>query len=182
MIEQLGYGTNAKVIGQFRSRVWLERQKASGTSITDLPVQASWDASRGQRGASGLLSVFLGGAAGLAAAAGSPDACMRGFLPDLDTIFPGTAAEYYDGSALRMHWPSMPFARGSYACYRPGQAAWSGRVGERVGHLHFCGEHTSATFQGYIEGAAESGERAAQELLSDLRLAAPPRRASHVRT
>ena len=182
MIKELGYGTNAKLVGQFRSRVWLEQQQASGTSITDLPVQATWDSSRGQRGTNGLLSVFLGGAAGLAAAAGSPDACMRGFLPHLDTIFPGTAAEYCEGSALRMHWPSMQFARGSYACYQPGQAAWSGRVGERVGHLHFCGEHTSAAFQGYMEGAAESGERAAQELLSDLHLAAPPRRASHARS
>jgi hypothetical protein len=34
----------------------------------------------------------------------------------------------------------------------------------RRGRLHFCGEHTSGTSQGYMEGAAESGERSAAEV------------------
>jgi monoamine oxidase len=34
--------------------------------------------------------------------------------------------------------------------------------------VHFCGEHTSENFQGYMEGAAESGERVASEILADL--------------
>jgi monoamine oxidase len=65
-----------------------------------------------------------------------------------------------------MYWPTAPFALGSYACYLPGQAVWSGTESEAVGQLHFCGEHTSENFQGYMEGAAESGERAAAEVLA----------------
>jgi monoamine oxidase len=42
-----------------------------------------------------------------------------------------------------------------------------------VGNLHFAGEHTSLDFQGYMEGGAESGARAAREILVDLGLAAP---------
>jgi len=68
-----------------------------------------------------------------------------------------------------MYWPTAPFALGSYACYLPGQAGWSGTEGEPVGRLHFCGEHTSEDFQGYMEGAAESGERAAGEVLATVR-------------
>jgi monoamine oxidase len=133
-----------------------------------LAPQSTWDASRGQPGDAGVLTLFLGGHAGVAVGEGSAEERMRACLPDLDAIFPGSAAAYSEASALRMHWPSMPFTRGSYSCYRPGQAAWSGHEGERVGHVHFCGEHTSEHFQGYMEGAAESGERVASEILADL--------------
>jgi len=63
-----------------------------------------------------------------------------------------------------MHWPSVEHTRGSYACYLPGQASFSGLEGARAGNLHFCGEHTSVDFQGYMNGGAETGERVAAEL------------------
>ena len=85
-------------------------------------------------------------------------------LPWLNTVFPGTQAAYMANSAVRQHWPTMPFALGSYACYRPGQAAFSGSEGEAEGRLHFCGEHTSVDFQGYMEGAVETGLRAGDEV------------------
>jgi monoamine oxidase len=36
------------------------------------------------------------------------------------------------------------------------------------GNAHFCGEHTSIDFQGYLNGAVETGERAAEEVIADL--------------
>ncbi len=33
----------------------------------------------------------------------------------------------------------------------------AGSEGQRSGNLHFCGEHTSTRFQGYMEGAAATG-------------------------
>ena len=45
-----------------------------------------------------------------------------------------------------------------YTCYRPGQWSFWPLEGEREGSLHFCGEHTSPDFQGWMEGAAETGE------------------------
>ena len=41
--------------------------------------------------------------------------------------------------------------------------------GEREGNCHFAGEHTSVDFQGYLNGAVETGERAADEILADLK-------------
>jgi monoamine oxidase len=58
---------------------------------------------------------------------------------------------------------------GSYAAYLVGQ--WTGIAGvegERAGNLHFAGEHTSTAFQGFMEGAAETGAAAAMEVLADL--------------
>jgi monoamine oxidase len=40
---------------------------------------------------------------------------------------------------------------------------------ERQGNCHFCGEHTSQDSQGYLNGAVETGERAAGEILDDLK-------------
>jgi monoamine oxidase len=38
---------------------------------------------------------------------------------------------------------------------------------ERQGNCHFAGEHTSVDFQGYLNGAVESGERVVSEILAD---------------
>lgn len=92
-------------------------------------------------------------------AKGTAHAARRPSTPPLtiDAIFPGTRAKYRPGSALRMHWPSMPYAKGSYACFLPDQARFSGHEAEPVGYLYFAGEHTSEEFQGYMNGAVESG-------------------------
>jgi monoamine oxidase len=77
-----------------------------------------------------------------------------------------------------MDWPNQPFTLGSYASYRPGQWAFWSREGERVGNLHFCGEHTSLDFQGYMEGGAETGALVAAEIIADLGARVSPRLAA----
>jgi hypothetical protein len=72
-----------------------------------------------------------------------------------------------------MHWPTVPTMKGSYACYKPGQWAFYEVEGRREGKLHFCGEHCSLDFQGYMEGAAETGALVAAEILDDLEAAKP---------
>ncbi|MGZ4268403.1 MAG: FAD-dependent oxidoreductase [Solirubrobacteraceae bacterium] len=47
--------------------------------------------------------------------------------------------------------------------------SFSGAEGERSGNRHFCGEHTSQDFQGYLNGGVETGERACDEILGDLK-------------
>lgn len=166
MIRDLGYGTNAKLMLQFEERVWRDVHRASGSCFTDNGLQSTWDTSRAQPGNYGLLTVFMGGNAGIELGRGDAERQAVRQLERIELIFPGTQASYRKGSALRMHWPSMPLARGSYACFRPGQARYSGSEGEAVGRLHFAGEHTSEDFQGFMNGAIESGERAAREVLA----------------
>ncbi|MEZ4367663.1 MAG: FAD-dependent oxidoreductase [Kofleriaceae bacterium] len=172
-IAELGYGTNAKLMMQFARRVWKEHG-AAGAIFTDDPLQTTWDTTPGQPGTAGVLTNFVGGGRGLTIGEGTAEEQAMAMLPYIDAIYPGTAAAYLPNSALRMHWPSHPWTRGSYSCFRPGQNHWAGALGERIGRLHFAGEHTSAEFSGYMEGAAESGERAAREVLGDLGIAVPP--------
>jgi monoamine oxidase len=172
VIAQLGYGTNTKLMAQFTSRVWRAAHQTSGSFFTDNGAQAGWDTSRGQAGAAGLLTNFLGGDAGVAAGQGTPEERALAALPRLDEVFPGVQQAYRAGSAVRMHWPGAPLFKGSYACYRPGQWAFYGVEGRREGNLHFCGEHCSLDFQGFMEGACETGAAVAATLVEELR--APP--------
>ena len=58
---------------------------------------------------------------------------------------------------------------GSYSCWMPGQyTKFGGSEGLRQGNCHFAGEHCSQGFQGFMEGGATEGARAAQEIIDDL--------------
>jgi monoamine oxidase len=172
IIRELGYGTNAKLMMRFSSRPWRTGSNANGSSITDEgELQATWETSRGYAGADGILTNFVGGARGVAMGEGTAEERAAEVQPWLDAVFPGTSAAYVAGSAVRQHWPTAPFHLGSYACYKVGQAGFAGGEGEAEGAFHFCGEHTSIEAQGYMEGAAETGLRAATEVLAAFGLA-----------
>jgi monoamine oxidase len=175
IIDELGYGTNAKIMGSFESRVWRDDSASIGSVTSDLPLQQVWDTSIGQAGEHGLLTNFLGGEAGVAAGEGEAEAYFTGILPDLELVFPGVSAAYRANTARRMHWPTHPYTLGSYTCYRPGQWSFWQQEGAREGNLHFCGEHTSADFQGWMEGGAETGAAVAAEILVDLEITPEPR-------
>lgn len=177
-INQLGYGMNAKLIAGFSKRVWqgIWQQKpdstdsrfdnrSSGYAFTDLPFQCCWETTRGQPGTHGVLTNFAGGNLGRDLNQGTLKARTEDFIKQVEVIFPG-AWDARTGQAVRQHWPSSPFVYGSYTCYLPGQySTLSDWVATPVGNIYFAGEHTSVEFNGYMEGAVESGERAAQEVI-----------------
>lgn len=168
VIDTLGVGTNAKLVLGFEERVWRTRHGQSGSISTDVgELQAVWDTGRGVASPRGVLTNFVGGARGVAIGAGDAESRAGEVLPWIEQVVPGAAAAYEAGSAVRMHWPSAPFFEGSYACYRPGQAAFSGIEGTPVGNLHFCGEHASVEYQGLMEGAVETGAAVAARILGD---------------
>ena len=69
-------------------------------------------------------------------------------------------------SPIKTFWIGDPYTRGAYAYYKTGQyTAFCGVERIAEGDVHFCGEQTSLMWQGYINGAVESGERVAREIL-----------------
>jgi monoamine oxidase len=171
VVDALGYGTNAKVMGGFSSHAWLVHG-CDGDIASDQWFQATWDSAIGQAGDGAILTNFLGGdAAGEAEAAGA-EPWMDGVAGALDTLLPGVTAAY-TGVVAGMFWASVPTALGSYACYLPGQWAIAEGLGVREGNIHFCGEHTSYEWQGWMEGAAQSGALVAAEVLEDAGLPLP---------
>lgn len=163
VIAELGYGTNAKLIVPFSRRPWLERGE-DGSLYADGAVQSTWDPHLRRPGERGFLTRYVGGGEGVALGQGTPDEHARALATALDPVW--SLAEHRLDGAVRAHWPSDPFARGSYAGYHVGQwTSLGGAEAEAVGGLHFAGEHTSADFQGFMEGAVASGYRAAREIL-----------------
>ncbi|MEG3849682.1 NAD(P)/FAD-dependent oxidoreductase [Microcoleus sp. herbarium19] len=171
-IEQLGYGTNSKLVTGYRSRIWRETYRSTASVFTDLGFQNSWEATPFAPTANGLVTNFTGGKQGLSIGAGTPEDQAQRFLNQFERVFPGVR-NLRTGKAVRAFWPGERFAKGSYSCYLVGQ--WTqmyGVEGERFGNLYFAGEHTSLENQGYMEGGCETGQRAAVEILQDLGLIA----------
>ncbi|MGA8576720.1 MAG: FAD-dependent oxidoreductase [Candidatus Cybelea sp.] len=172
-ITALDLGSNAKVHLQFKSPYWF-KERFSGTAYADDVYQDSWDSSIGQRGHAGMLVCFPGGAQGMRYSGeehgAAPDATVQRYLRSLEPSLPG-AIDAFNGLAYQDFWIGDPFTRGAYSYYKTGQyTTLCGEERIAQGNVHFCGEQTSIVWQGYINGAVESGERAAREVLHDLGL------------
>jgi monoamine oxidase len=182
-IQELSYGTNAKLQLQFDRRIWNEPgpwpSPTTGIVVSDAGFQVGWDVTRGQDGASGIVNLYSGGKLGASFRPEAPyttsaSAPVRDyvehFLPRLDEVWPGVAAHYADVATLS--YPTGdPNLLGSYSAYTLGQqTTFGGYEGVRQGRIHFAGEHCSQRFPGFMEGAAEEGRRAADEILADLAL------------
>jgi len=164
-IAELGYGTNAKLMVGFSSRVWRERHRTNGSVLTDLPFQLTWETSRAQSGRAGILTNFTGGAHGVELGQGTAAEQATRLVTDLERVFPGVTAAREGMKEVRFHWPSHPWTRGSYAGYLVGQwTAFGGAEGEPVDGLYFAGEHCSRYAQGFMEGGCETGEGAAKQV------------------
>jgi monoamine oxidase len=163
-INELGYGTNIKLMGGFSSRIW-RASGASGYLFGDTGFQSCWDSSQLQPGHEGSLTIFMGGTSAVAAALGGA-AKFDQFLLGIETAFPGVTAAR-NGNTSMFDWPSFAHTKGSYASYKVGQ--WTtigGAEIEPVGNVWFAGEHCSSDFQGYMNGGAETGRRAAEAIIA----------------
>ena len=159
-IQELGYGTNAKLITGFRSAPW-RSGGFSGYTFTDEEYLTGWEAAHDPTTNASAFTMLLGGREGVNSNSGAPTELANRLLPGLDAAYTGSAASF-TGIAERFHWPSNPYSLGCYSCYKPGQwTSIAGKEVETVGALYFAGEHCGGDFQGFMEGAALSGKNAA---------------------
>ncbi len=167
-IRELAMGTNAKLhLVTEPDPGWRTRGFSGDGQSTEL--QTVWDELRGVEEAGGQLVQYTGGTVGRTLAAGSdPHA----------PVSAQTAASAYEAAAKLFgtkpvpgkaayvdRWADDPWTRGSYSGYTVGQwTTIAGYAGTAEPPFHFAGEHTSV-WQGYMNGAVESGDRAADEII-----------------
>jgi monoamine oxidase len=174
-IAQLGSGRNSKLQLQFDSRAWYALG-SNGNVYSDLGIQNTWEVSRGQVGTSGILVNYSGGDVSgaykpstpysSAATSSQVTTYAKQFLARLETVYPGIGA-HWNGKATLSTPFTDPLLRCSYSYWKPGQyVGFSGYEGQAQGSIHFAGEHCSQDFQGYMEGGAAEGARAAGEILA----------------
>ncbi len=166
-IREQGMGTNSKLHVQFASRFW-DDLGSNGDTFSDRGYQTTWDVTRAQSGASGILVDYTGGTIGASFGSGTPQSRAQQFLAQLEPVLPGAIAGW-NGRAVVDFWLGNKWTKGSYSYWKVGQyTKFAGVEGERSGNCHFAGEHTSIDFIGYLNGAVETGERAAGEILDDV--------------
>jgi monoamine oxidase len=167
-IQELAMGSNSKLHLQFNARSWAPL-RCNGETYSDRGYQASWEVTRAQPGPAGILVNYTGGLAADAFATGTPEEHAVEFLTQIEPVLPGLSSQW-NGLATIDWWAGNPYSLGSYSYWQVGQyTRFAGIEREPQAGVHFCGEHTSIDAQGYLEGAVETGERAADEIISALR-------------
>jgi len=189
-IKELGRGYCAKLQLQFRTRLWHtagawgDHGNNGEETFSDNGNQCSWEVTRAQPGVTGIINAYSGGAVTNERAKVAPVAfgkvdvgsagagiatLVKAFLGQLEQIFPGITPLYNGKATLSV--PHLdPNMRLSYAYWKVGQyQAFAGYERARQGNIFFGGEHTSVNFQGFMEGGAAEGERAAMEVVTALK-------------
>jgi monoamine oxidase len=130
--------------------------------------QTTWEVSRAQPGARGILNFFSGGTRAINAGKTDNAALAVAVMRDAAVITPGLA-DIWNARKIKDAWMGNPWSLGSYSYYPPGyQTTLLGVEREPEGNCFFAGEHT-AEENGFLNAAVETGQRAAREVIASLR-------------
>ncbi|HXD75794.1 MAG TPA: FAD-dependent oxidoreductase [Vicinamibacterales bacterium] len=170
-IASLSYGRATKTLLQYDRRFWRApgRPRAFGSP---LGFGALWEGNEDQAAKPGILSLLAGGGASAATQTTVASDGMTRFAGSFSWLGSGPATLL---ASKQIVWESEPFSRGGYAYFSPSfDPALREWLARPAGRLFFAGEHTSIKWQGYMNGAVESGRRAALEIRASAMLGKQP--------
>jgi monoamine oxidase len=155
-------------VGAVYDRPFWREEGLNGQAIaTGGPVSATFDDSPPD-GSVGILFGFVGGDYARSYAAMSPPARHNAVLSQWASFFGSRAQSpkaYFDTT-----WAAEQWTRGcpvgipaTGALYAYGSA-----LRPPIGRIHWAGTETSTYWNGYMDGAVRSGQRAAAEVLAEL--------------
>lgn len=154
------YQSATRVFVRFRTRFW-EAEGLNGWGTTDWPEELwhpTWDLS----GPEGVLLTYVHGARADELDALDHDGRVARVLARWEGFLPGASAHAASGTSHS--WQRDPWSRAAWAEPTPTQDAELGSALARPeGPVHFAGEHISGA-RGWMNGALESGLRAAREI------------------
>jgi monoamine oxidase len=164
-------GWNTKYFALVKDRFWLKRQPPlSQYCLSDGHLQLTWEGTDNQQpedvNGQAVLVGFSGGPGCRKTAALSVPERDSALKLEFERLLPGFEACFL-GSTY-MNWPSEPWTRASYSFPAPGEVTKLGPWLTQAhcdGRLFIAGEHSCYQFVGYMEGALQSGHRAARQIL-----------------
>jgi monoamine oxidase len=156
-------GSNVKFLMKTKDEFW-HASKVGPDSLSDGPVHLTWHTTQHQKVEGAGTVAFSGGAAADACRAWPPAERNANYLAALKKMYPALPASFEKGRF--MDWPSDPWVKGSYSFPAPGEVTTLGPQLQQPlgGRVFLAGEHTCYAFVGYMEGALESGARAAKKI------------------
>jgi monoamine oxidase len=160
-MSEIVYSSVSRVYLQARQRVW-QKSHPTARVITDAPRSIIEDHTMNQPGPRGIVESHTFGPEARVVAKLSERQRLDEATRLLEGLFSGIGREIEGG--ISKCWDEDPWARGAYIDYRVGQmSAYLQELARPEGRLHFAGEHTSTRFAS-MEGALQSGRRAAEEV------------------
>jgi monoamine oxidase len=162
-IAQLSYYAGTRFLLQSRSRFW-RSSDLSGSARTDRATEV-WDSTFDQvTSRRGILGASVGGRVGRTVLDLSADESLAFGVGLVADAFPAIRSQFEKGFVQR--WALDPWSLGAFPVFKPGEmSTLMPAIARPENGIHFAGEHTSS-WTGWMEGALQSGERAAREVLN----------------
>ena len=167
LLQYLPMGSAMKCQGVYDAPFWRDLG-LSGESLTDAaPADLTLDNSP-PSGRPGVLASFVGGQSARQWSRASESARRAAVLDNFAAVFGEQARRPRD--YFEVDWSSEEWSRGGPVAHTaPGTLLdFGAAIREPVGPIHWAGTETATYWNGYIEGAVRSGERAANEVLAAL--------------
>jgi monoamine oxidase len=173
LTQRMPMGAVIKCFAVYEEPFW-RAQGLSGSSVSaDGPLTLTVDNSPPE-GVPGILVGFLEGRAARELGRVSATERRELVLANLGRMFGprATRPDHY----LDKSWADEEWSRGCYEGYTPPGVltAFGPALREPIGPLHWAGTETATRWNGYIDGALQSGERAAAEVLAGAPAASEP--------
>ncbi|MCC6621105.1 MAG: FAD-dependent oxidoreductase [Deltaproteobacteria bacterium] len=174
VINNFGYGTNAKLMISFTRPTWHDHDRNGGGFIWGVPnMLNTWETNNVNATESrAVLTDYTGGTLGAQLDPKNASGEATKFLTSLERFWPGVLRDVRKSGgkpvATLQHWPSVPTVMGSYTCNAPGYfTTMADLEAVPVDKLYFAGEHADSfySWQGFMEGACLSGLNAANTIV-----------------
>ncbi len=167
LTQRMPQGTVIKTMAIYERPFWRE-QGLSGQAASDTgPARVVFDNSPPD-GDPGVLLGFLEGRLARQWGARSADERREAILAGHARLFGERAAR--PQRFVERVWAEEEWTRGCYGCLMTtgGWTEYGRALRAPIGPLHWAGAETATVWNGYMDGAVQSGERAASEVLAAL--------------
>ncbi|MEO6681572.1 MAG: NAD(P)/FAD-dependent oxidoreductase [Ginsengibacter sp.] len=182
-INELGMGINTKLVLAYEGSPWKEAPNLASGRVCQEEISNGWDGgyNKDPRNPYGVYVCYFGGTPSQKLSDISyknpmappthvwrtelPEKTVKRLSKQMDQSFPGSDQKFMNKHVF-VNWIDYPYTKGSYSCYKTGQ--WTTIAGNEItplDNVYFAGEHCSRDFQGFMNGGAETGRFAAEEIL-----------------
>ncbi|KAL4733916.1 hypothetical protein BDV11DRAFT_209833 [Aspergillus similis] len=172
--ESANYGYYTKAMMIFRTPFWVEKGYCGLIQSFTGPASVIRDTSS-LPDKKYILTCFMASDLGRAWAALPTDGRKVALIKQIGKLFDAeTEAAGHFVDMVTYEWVNDPYSGWGCPCIAltPGVMDAAGEaIREPAGNLHFAGTETAVRWRGYMEGAIESGERAAAEVIQKLNTA-----------
>lgn len=167
LTQRMPMGTVIKVHCVYERPFWREAGYSGQVTSDQGAVRITFDNSPAT-GAPGVLMGFIEGDEGRVWSRKTREERQEEVLACFTRYFGEQAAHplHYE----ELNWADEEYSRGCYAgVMAPGAwLAYGEALRQPIGPLHWAGTETATVWNGYMDGAVQSGQRAAQEVLTAL--------------